>query len=342
MRSARLRLLIVATLAVAAGIGTAATRAYFVGLKTSENGWTRANTDTYVGQSFVANIDSISYIEWFVGNPSAPGFYIFDVLDQGTSQVVAHGRDTVPARGWQWLRCDDFTHGSLKFTKGREYILKVSHSAGYSVNFVYRDDDPYTYGAISVGSGQSRPPPGSGSDLVARIYGRMNPVSDVWRACVTHGNDPPGSAAHTALANAESMGVKWLRENFLDMDHWLSNDTVEVMSVYRRDIADGFSMTGILAYGSNSETISSRGQKPDNPAWEHRYPPRNLWAKERQNNYWACYCRSIMENLPAVRYWEVWPEANSLPFLRDPDTAYYKGSTPGPEGGSWIDRKSVV
>jgi len=58
----------------------AATRAYFVEPKAATSGWTPE--DEYVGQSFIANVDSISYLEWFVAEPSAPGHYVFDVLEE--------------------------------------------------------------------------------------------------------------------------------------------------------------------------------------------------------------------------------------------------------------------
>jgi hypothetical protein len=53
----------------------AATRAYFVEPKTALSGWSQRWG--YVGQTFVANVDSIRYIEWFVGELSAPGKYEF-------------------------------------------------------------------------------------------------------------------------------------------------------------------------------------------------------------------------------------------------------------------------
>jgi hypothetical protein len=129
MEAVRPRLVALAV-AIAVSLGVAATRAYFVEPKTPTSGWTEANPNAFVGQSFVANVDSIYYLEWFCGEPSKPGYYVFDVLDAATNQVVAHGRDTVPGRGWQWVRCDNFSYGARKFTKGKEYVLKVSHSGG--------------------------------------------------------------------------------------------------------------------------------------------------------------------------------------------------------------------
>lgn len=123
-----------ATVFALAGILTASavatTRAYFVEPKTATSAW--SSYGGYVAQSFVANVDSIYYLEWFVGDLSASGFYVFDVLETGTNRVVAHGDTLVPAHGWQWVRCDRFTQGNRCFTKGREYVVKVSHSGGDS------------------------------------------------------------------------------------------------------------------------------------------------------------------------------------------------------------------
>jgi hypothetical protein len=66
---------LVATVLACAGVfvasALAATRAYFVEPKLATSGWTPE--DEYVGQSFVANVDSIYYLEWFVAEPSKPG-----------------------------------------------------------------------------------------------------------------------------------------------------------------------------------------------------------------------------------------------------------------------------
>ena len=61
-------LVLVCALAVS---GLAATRAYFVEPKECNTGWTPE--DEYVGNTFVANVDSIAYIEWFCAEPSAEG-----------------------------------------------------------------------------------------------------------------------------------------------------------------------------------------------------------------------------------------------------------------------------
>ena len=59
--------------AIAASVGMAATRAYFVEPRELYAGWTEAGPNAYVGQTFVANVDSIAYIEWFCAELSAEG-----------------------------------------------------------------------------------------------------------------------------------------------------------------------------------------------------------------------------------------------------------------------------
>lgn len=134
---------------------SAATRAYFVEPKTAASGWSEPGMTQYVGQTFVANVDSIRYIEWFVGDLGGAGLYQFEIREQGTNDLICRGEESIPARGWQWVRCDSFYQGSQRFTKGKEYLLKVSHSAGESLCFVYRTDNPYGWGEMEVSGGQS-------------------------------------------------------------------------------------------------------------------------------------------------------------------------------------------
>jgi hypothetical protein len=164
--------------------------------------------------------------------------------------------------------------------------------------------------------------------LAMRAYGRMKPVSDVWRACLNHWNyPPPDTGGRIALAKARSMGIKWVGENFMGWSCWdWYRDSV--MRAYHRYVDSGFSMMGILCYGSQADSESSRGNKAGNP---EDYLPRYLWPKDGQTNYWAEHCREIMDSMDAVKYWEVWPEQNAQWHPPDPDT-FYRGSS-----GSTLD-----
>jgi hypothetical protein len=95
--------------AVAASIGVAVTPAYLVEPKTLTSGWTESDPNACVGQSFVANVDTVCYVEWFVGEPNASGLYVFDVPDQTTNQLIARGQKAMPERGWRWVCWRDGT-----------------------------------------------------------------------------------------------------------------------------------------------------------------------------------------------------------------------------------------
>jgi hypothetical protein len=166
-----------ATLVIAAALllpltAQAATRAYFVEPKKLHEGKAAGDEQHGIRQSFIANVDSISYLEWFVAELSAAGKYVFEIRDAATNDLVCEGSETLPARGWGWIRCDSFYAGGRRFTKGRQYLLKVHHDQGDSVNYVYRTDNPYSYGLMMV-PGQQPPIPLTW-DLCARVYGRMN------------------------------------------------------------------------------------------------------------------------------------------------------------------------
>lgn len=153
-----------------------ATRAYFIEPKEANSGWCPHGGN--VGQTFVANVDSIAHVEWFVGELSTEGKYEFNILEDGLP--FCQGEADVPARGWQWVKCSTFT-GGLRFTKGKEYLLKVSHDGGDSVCFVYRTDDPYEWGEISVGGGGwGQPEPVQNCDLVCRVVGVMDAVDSTY------------------------------------------------------------------------------------------------------------------------------------------------------------------
>ena len=64
MKSARLQQLIVLALAFTASVGMAATQVYSVEPQELTEGWTSQGQNTCVGQSFVANVDSLLYIDW--------------------------------------------------------------------------------------------------------------------------------------------------------------------------------------------------------------------------------------------------------------------------------------
>jgi hypothetical protein len=274
-----------------------------------------------------------SYVELFQGDTGTGSQYKVDVYDYpGGVTPVASNAGAHARQPQSWVRMPLTMTPGKSFTKGKLYEFRFTRSGSDSIQFYWQVNDPYPYQycQILVGGQQYQ----SLADLSMRVYARMKPVSDVWRACTNHGQDPAGAERDTALAKAAFMGVKWIRDYFKGWDGWdWQRDTA--MEIYNRYLSGGFNIMGILCYGRDVESISSRG--PDDTFRFSSYVPRNLWAKEGQTNYWAEYCHSIMDSLDSVKHWEVWPEANTPWGPHDPDTAYYKGSTPGPKGDNWID-----
>jgi hypothetical protein len=297
-----------------------AASAYVVGyhvdpVKVQWSGWA-GRRDT-LSQSLTCNFDSLAYVELFVGELGAGSQYVVTVFDDAKELARSSG---MQMRSHVWVKFENW-NTRVEYTKGKEYEFRFTRSGRDSVQYYYQGTNPYPYGHMRAGSAEE-----TGKDLCCRVYGRMNAVDDAWRACTNHGQDPPGAGRDTALARAAFMGVKWLRDDFLSWDGWM-DERGSVKDIYDRYLATGDSMVGLLCYGREVESISSRGAETTFPL--STYPPRNLWAVEGRTNYWAGYCRSIMESLPAVKYWEVWPEANANWYWHDPDTTYYRDSSGG-------------
>ncbi|MFO7675447.1 MAG: hypothetical protein R6X12_03920, partial [bacterium] len=335
-------LLSIAVLFVA-GTGLAATRVYFVEPKTATNGWTEADPNAYIGQTCTANVDSIAYIEWFVGELSAEGAYRFEIRDKATNALICLGEESVPVRGWQWVKCDSFYDGSRRFTKGREYLLKISHDAGDSVNYVYRADNPYKYGRIEVGGGgwgQSEPV--EFCDLCARVVGKEDPTPSDWLGANLNLFRLTTGEGRAALGKAAGpCGLRWMRTGVTTW-RYLDEDTAGVMAKCKMYADSGIELLGILGYG-----LAAHSTKPD--TWTRKpldstlYPPCSLFAAvDGGQNPWAEYVREVMGRLPDVKYWCVWNEPNACSsYFGVPDTAAargYKGCDPGgPLGDSWVD-----
>ena len=338
----------------------AATRAYFVEPKLPTSAWCPYGGN--VGQSFVANVDSVYYLEWFVAELSAAGKYVFEIRDEATNDLVCQGSETVPGRGWGWIRCDSFYAGGRRFTKGKDYILKISHDQGDSVDFVYRLDNPYTYGHIVFGGGQLQPPPQTTTDLVARIYGRMNPVDsafwgmDEW--CFVPWCDTPVVRQENRtrlrkevaeIARSSHIGsimtyARWpmlLRSDDSVYRHW-EDFNARLYAVVNSDWADARPIVNITEVSRN---VSSRvdtvvdvqtGETLFNAGY---CAPRKLFEPvSSDSNYWAAYIRDLLlhtetdpsrswpNNRPGdmIHVEEIWNEPNDTCVT---DSFYAKGVT---------------
>ncbi len=279
---------------------------------------TSTERGTTISQSVTCNFDTLVSVDLYAGARRPTGTKYRVVLYDGKTELTS--ADGVLRRPNSWVRFEKWT-AAATLIKGKLYELKFAQNGSEGLEYYYQAGNPYHWGSMRAGG-----TPETGRDLAMRVYGRMRPASDVWRAAVNHGNDPPGDSADTALARAERIGVKWIRDDFGQMWQW-EDDTQPGMSIYRL-YEKRFNTIGILGGGSDDSTRSSRGTKPGDTFWRANYPPRNLYEDVNcDTNWWARYCQSIMGRMPDVKYWEVLPEANPLWFFRCPDKAYYLGSS---------------
>jgi hypothetical protein len=303
------------------------------------SGWT--HRDGVVAQVVTINFDELdstagAYVELFAGTEGGGGQYQLSVVTYPGGSPIALTATADGHVDHRWVRFHLQVTKPESIVKGKKLAFCFTRSWPDTLQYYYTNASGYNYGGL-IASYPGALTPCHG--LAMRCYGRMRPVSDVWRACTNHGDDPPFDSATSiaALVKAKSMGVKWLRDDFLCWGSWDSPDSLrhEVMSIYNRYDSMGFSLVGNLCFGSDDSTKSSG--PPGESLWG-RYPPRNLYADVHDDtNWWAGYCRSIIESMPAVKHWEVFPEANAHWYWKDPDTHYYRGGVSGPKGGSWID-----
>ena len=91
------------------------------------SGWTAR--DGWVGTTFTANFDSIAEVQVFIGHVGDTSHrYNVEVRDYATNERVAYRHD-VGARssqGHEWLRFSMTPDGAGKFTRGKEYLLKLT------------------------------------------------------------------------------------------------------------------------------------------------------------------------------------------------------------------------
>jgi hypothetical protein len=133
----------------------------------SWSGWVPQNG--YIGETFTANFDSITEVQFFAGSlgasPSTP--FEVEVRDYVTNDRVAYNDGVAAAREHSWVKFPMTTPSGTKFVRGRQYILKVTRP-GDSINYYYSHGDPYQYGRIWTGGGLGP----TDEDLCLRIYGK--------------------------------------------------------------------------------------------------------------------------------------------------------------------------
>lgn len=294
--------------------------------------------DHGVAQTVTCNFDSLSYVELFAGDSGSTGSgYRVGVWEGNTELTFATGVQHQPT---SWVLFDNWNPPGVAFTKGKEYEFRFTRTGSDSIQYYY-DNNAYDYGHIVIGGGELQPPPGTAPDLCMRVYGRMNPLDSTWLSVQVHSS---GTGGALSLARDE-IGIAWVGDDLGHWNAWHDNPSL-VLDRCRACMDSGFQVRGYLAYGlgflDESTQVSSRGTEPGDTFSLESYPPRGLFATlSADTNYWAGYCESIMESLPGVKYWAVWGEPNACWNWHDPDTAYYKGTTSGYKGDSWIDTPGV-
>jgi hypothetical protein len=157
----------------------AACRIYDVDVYRNVNGWTSGPPNVnYVSQTFVCTADSLVWAEFFVGAANAEGQYQFAIKD-GNQNLYTGACDAAETLAYEFVRCS-LSHVGPALIKGKEYVLKITHSTGEPINFYYSPENPYAYGGLSVPGGGFQPPPGRtlpDCDLACRIEGVNYPVS---------------------------------------------------------------------------------------------------------------------------------------------------------------------
>jgi hypothetical protein len=95
----------------------------------SLSGWTSVNPpNNYVAETFIANFDSATEVQFFVGDVGALAHYLnVEIRDYATNDLVANGNPVYPpAKGHVWLSFSMTPYAGRKFVRGREYIVKVT------------------------------------------------------------------------------------------------------------------------------------------------------------------------------------------------------------------------
>jgi hypothetical protein len=157
---------------------SAATRVYDIEPYRNCNGKVAGDQYHGVSQSFVCTASELLFAEFFVGDSNLGGQYEFDVNEFETGRSAYHGTKGVAGQHYEYVRCDSLAQ-LLPLIKGKEYVLKITHSAGESLNYYYSPANPYKYGHLNPQLGdQSHPEEYFPNDLCARIEGLSRSLTE--------------------------------------------------------------------------------------------------------------------------------------------------------------------
>jgi hypothetical protein len=146
-----------------------ATRVYDIEPYRNSSGWSPSNG--YIGQTFVATCDSFLWVDFFVGAPNhALQYNYYHIEIQTTPGNIRIAWGNAPAGdsiSYRYTHANLITERPELITKGKEYLLKITHGNGDSINFYYNPNgNVYPYGEIYV-----PPPQAADGDLAARVEG---------------------------------------------------------------------------------------------------------------------------------------------------------------------------
>jgi len=155
-----------------AAVASAACRQYDVDVYKNFNRWVLASEG--VTESFTNTADSLLWAEFFVGAANSGGQYQFDITDGPNGSVLYRKLvDCHAESSYRYVRAYLTPLTDQPLTKGKEYVLKVTHSDGDSINYYASNLDEYQYGEIEV---PEKVVPDVW-DLACRIEGINRPVS---------------------------------------------------------------------------------------------------------------------------------------------------------------------
>jgi hypothetical protein len=281
-------------------------------VKAAWSGWTQRGVA--VSQTLTCNFDSLSYVELFAGTKYADRAYTATILEDGTPLMSSQGNQ-VADHGWVSFENWD---SQTAFTKGKQYELRFTRGADDSMEYYYDGTNPYSCGYMRFDRADE-----TDRDICCRVYGRLNAVDTTWLSVQIHLET---DGLDSALMSAHRLGIRSLGD---DLGHWNAwkNDPAGVRQRCSTYTAMGFEVRGMLAYGNPNDSLIASAPFGVPVSQIGAYPPRNLFAPLTDDtNYWAGYCRGIMDGLASIKYWAVWGEPNAGWNWNDPDIKYYHGS----------------
>ena len=258
-----------------AAITSATCRVYDVDENMRMNGWSAKWG--FVGQSFVCTADSLLWAEYFVGEANSGGQYQFQIQTYPEGEIVldgdANAGDSVHHK---FVRASLTPRlGAQELIKGKEYMLKVTHTSGDSINWYADTTNPYQLGRMLGGDASLR------RDLCARIEGVNRPVDDsffalhtwtwpFWRSRATL--EHLDTVVHSVGVNwcREGIGWDWLHSSESTFD-WRASDSILLAQARARN--------RVLLYFEGLPTWTSThvdSIRNGRTYWSSICPPRNL------------------------------------------------------------------